>query len=123
MGTKNKRVLIAEDETSIARALKLKLENLGYEVELVGDGSEVLDLLGKNTYDLLLVDIMMPGKNGFEVIEALKTSGSSVPIIVSSNLSQEIDKNKAKELGAIDFFVKSNTSLSEVVSKISEHLQ
>jgi len=122
MSTVGKRILIAEDESSIAQALKLKLDNLGHEVRVVNDGGEALVLLEQNAYDLLLLDIMMPSKNGFEVMEFLKMKENKTPIIVSSNLSQEIDKQKATELGASDFFVKSNTSLSEIVNKINEHL-
>ena len=116
----SKRILIAEDERAIAKALELKLKNTGYEVDVATDGKNALDLVSQNKYDLLILDLVMPNVDGFQVLEELKNKGNKVPIIVASNLSQDGDFKKAKELGAKDYFIKSNTSLAELVVKITE---
>lgn len=122
MAKKGKAILIAEDEASISNALQLKLQGRGYEVDVVDNGDSVLTSVQKKSYDLLLLDIMMPGKNGFEVLESLHESKKNIPAIIMSNLSQEIDKERASELGTVEFFVKSNVSLAEIVEYIAKYL-
>jgi DNA-binding response OmpR family regulator len=118
-----KKLLLAEDERSIARALKLKLELSGFAVEIVTNGEDALNILKKQKIDLLLLDIMMPKIDGFSVMEEMKKRKDKTPIIVLSNLSQVDDIKRAKDLGAIDFFVKSNTPLAEIISKINNFLK
>lgn len=121
--TNAKRLLLAEDERAIARALKLKLELSGYAVEVATNGDDALSLLKSNKYDLLLLDIMMPKTDGFSVMEEMKKRKDKTPVIVLSNLSQEDDANRAKELGALDFFIKSNTPLSEIIAQVEKYLK
>lgn len=116
-------VLIAEDERPIANALSLKLSHEGFEVKTVYNGREALDSLEKENFDLLILDLMMPEVSGFEVLSKMKEKGIKVPVFISSNLSQTEDVNKTKELGAIDFFVKSDTPVSEIVSKIKKYFK
>jgi DNA-binding response OmpR family regulator len=124
MTTKNtKRLLLAEDERAIARALQLKLSISGFEVELASNGEDALSLLKEKKFDLLLLDIMMPKMDGFTVMEEMKKSKNKTPVIILSNLSQEDDAKRAKDLGAVDFFIKSNTPLSEIVGKINKFLK
>jgi len=113
-----KKILIGEDEKPMARALELKLTNEGYEAHAVHNGNDVLEEIKKGGYDLLLLDLVMPQKDGFAVLKELKEGGNKVPVIVSSNLSQTEDSKKAMDLGAKDFFVKSNTPISRVVEHI-----
>jgi DNA-binding response OmpR family regulator len=117
------RILIAEDEKAIAGALDLKLNYAGFETKVVFNGRDALDSLGKEKFDLLILDIIMPQLDGFEVLANLKKMGLKIPVIVVSNLSQVEDINKAKELGAVDFFVKSEISLAEVVEKIKKYFK
>ena len=125
---KKKRILIAEDESSIAKAMRLKLESEDFEVEVVNDGEDVISKINecektKIFYDLMLLDIVMPNKNGFKVLEYMKKNNFKIPpVFVLSNLSQEEDSLKAKNLGASEFIIKSNTPLSEIVSKIKSYL-
>ena len=123
--TKNspKRLLLAEDEKAIAKALQLKLNLSGFDVELAGNGEDALTLMKEKKFDLLLLDIMMPKMDGFTVMEEMKKKKNKTPIIVLSNLSQEDDAKRAKDLGAADFFIKSNTPLNEIVSKIEKFLK
>jgi len=120
--TKKSKILIAEDEKSYVRPLSLKLKNKGYEVETAGDGKEALSLLKKNKYNLLLLDLIMPGMDGFELMKEIKDKKLKVKIIVLSNLSQETDKDKASKLGASDFISKSNTSLVDVLKIVEKNL-
>jgi len=112
------RILIAEDERALAKVLELKLKNNGFEVDIATDGQKALDLISTNQYNLIILDLVMPNVDGFHVLEQLQTQGNKTPIIVASNLSQEGDFDKAKKLGAKDYFIKSNTSLAELTEKI-----
>jgi CheY-like chemotaxis protein len=117
-----KTILIAEDEPAVARSLKLKLEHEGYVVTAVVDGQEVLDAVSKQTYDLILLDLIMPVMDGWGVLAQLRAQNCKSPIVVASNLGQEDDIAKAKALGAVDFLVKSDTPLSEIVKKIKTYI-
>ncbi len=121
--TLKKRILLAEDERSISRALKLKLEMSGFETEIAVNGEEALNLLKIKKFDLLLLDIMMPKVDGFSVMEEMKKRKDKTPILVLSNLSQEDDAKRAKNLGTIDFCIKSNSSLAEIIDKIKRFLK
>src|SRR5210317_829573 len=103
-----KKILIAEDEKPMARALGLKLEHNGFEVTNAYNGQEALDAMAEEKFDLLLLDLMMPKVGGFEVLEEIKKKKIDIKVIVTSNLSQPEDSEKARSLGAIDYFVKSN---------------
>jgi DNA-binding response OmpR family regulator len=118
----HKKILIAEDENAIAKALQLKLEHLGFNVELASNGEEALEALKKTKFDLMLLDIMMPKVDGFGVLAGLKNLNYKPIVLISSNLSQSSDRDKAISLGADDFLVKSDVSLKEIVDKINEAL-
>jgi DNA-binding response OmpR family regulator len=122
MTAKNKKILIAEDENAIAKALQLKLEHLGFEVELANNGEEALKALKKTKFDLMLLDIMMPKIDGFGVLAGLKDLDYKPIVLISSNLSQSSDHDKAVSLGADDFLVKSDVSLKEIVEKVNAAL-
>ncbi len=117
-----KRILIVEDEKPMARALELKLNGEGFEAKAVYNGVEALEILGKEKFDLILLDLVMPKLDGFGVLEALEKQGNKIPVVVTTNLSQAGDEDKAKSLGAIDYFVKSNTTLKEIVEYVSKML-
>ena len=118
-----KKILIAEDEASLAKALALKLGGLGFGVKVATDGEEALVELKKNHYDLLLLDLMMPKLDGFGVLAAMKTWKSKPLVLISSNLSQKSDRDKAIKLGAKDFLVKADVSLKAVVETINKMLK
>jgi len=115
-------VLIVEDEKPMARALELKLTKVGFNVKVAYNGEEALDIVGKEKVDLMLLDLIMPKKDGFGVLSELKQKGVTVPVVVSSNLSQEEDFQRAKSLGAKGYFVKSNTPIAEIVTIIKNSL-
>ncbi|MFA6028034.1 MAG: response regulator [Patescibacteria group bacterium] len=123
MADKTKRILVAEDDRPISKVLTLKLQHSGYEVVQAFDGEQAIDLLFKENFDLVLLDLIMPKKNGFDVLRELKEKGKMVNVIVTSNLSQEEDKKTVMELGAKDYFVKSNTPLAKIVEYVEQMLK
>lgn len=121
-----KKILLAEDEEFVARSYIRKLQVEGFEVLHAHNGEEVLKILTTEKPDLMLLDLMMPLKTGFEVLTEIKENGTEevkkIPIVVASNLGQKSDIDTALSLGAVDFLVKSNISLKELVEKIKGHL-
>lgn len=117
------KILIAEDEKAIAGALELKLNNSGFETVVAYNGQDALDFLLSDNFDLMILDLIMPKLGGFDILAKAKERGIKTPIMVNSNLSQTKDTLRAKELGAVDFFVKSDTPLSEIVDKIKKYLK
>lgn len=121
-----KKIIIAEDERPMAQALENKLNHdlsaKGVRAVAVHNGQEVLAELEKEKCDLLLLDIMMPTMDGYAVLSAIKEKNLNIPTIVLSNLGQTEEVNKAKELGAIDFFVKADTPINNIVEKVKSVL-
>lgn len=115
-----KKILIIEDEIVLAEALKEKLTNIGYEVEVVFDGESGFEKIKERKPDLLILDILLPGINGYEVMEKLKKESISLPILIVSNSGQPVELDRAKELGANDFIVKIVFSLKEVAEKVKK---
>jgi len=116
------KILIAEDEKAIATALVLKLQHEGLDAETVNNGKEALERLESGDFDLLVLDLVMPVMDGFTVLEEIKKRKIQVLVMVASNLSQKEDEKRTRDLGAIDFFVKSNVSISELVENIQKAL-
>lgn len=118
-----KKILIAEDEKPLANALFLKLSKLGFEVVIANNGNDAVTNLKTNDFDLALMDMVMPGKEGFTVLAEVKDDKLKTQIIVLSNLAQEEDMAKAKSLGAKEYFVKSNTPISQIVEYVEKSLE
>jgi DNA-binding response OmpR family regulator len=102
--------------------MELKLKKSGIDAHTVFGGEEGLAELEKGGYALVMLDIMMPGIDGWEVMSRIKAKGIHTKVVITSNLSQEEDKKKAKEMGAIDFLVKSDSTLSSIVEQIKGYL-
>ena len=117
-----KKIIIVEDEKPMAKALAIKLKSAGYEVDNAYEGEEFFQKVKENKYDLVLLDIMLPKMSGFDILEKMNAEGIKVPVAIASNLSQDEDVKKAKDLGAVDFIVKSNTSLVDFVEKVKKIL-
>jgi two-component system KDP operon response regulator KdpE len=100
------RILAVDDEPPIRRFLRTSLTAQGYHVLEAEDGQNALDLLRRNAVDLVVLDLGLPGMDGFEVIHRLRESGSSVPIIVLSVRTDEAGKVRALDLGADDYISK-----------------
>ena len=119
---KASKILIIEDEMAMARALVLKLKRAGHEAQIACDGEEALEILSKESFDLLLLDLMMPKIDGFGVLESLEKKRKVPPIIIISNLSQEKDVSKAMDMGVEDYLVKSNNTLGAIVERVEKAL-
>ncbi len=115
-----KRVLIIEDERPLAHALELKINHEGYETVVCLTGSEGLREALTGQYSVILLDLIMPELDGFTLLERLQEGRIRTPVIVLSNLGQEEDKVRAKALGAVDYFVKANTPILEIVRRMKE---
>ena len=119
------KILLAEDDRLICRAYEASLKQEGFEVACAHDGEEALQKLGDFTPDLILLDLIMPNKNGFEFLEAIKPDAKlkKIPVIVLSNLGQDSDVERAKSLGAVDYMIKSDSSIQKIVEKAREYLK
>jgi two-component system alkaline phosphatase synthesis response regulator PhoP len=116
------KILLVEDEASLARVLNLKLVNEGFDCTAVNDGNDAFEVLKKEKFDLILLDLILPGMDGFQILENMKTAGIKTKIIVLSNLNQQADIDRVKKLGAVNFFVKSNIQLSEIINYVKSLL-
>lgn len=118
-----KKILIIEDEKSLARALELKLTHEGFEATVIFNGEDAVELLKKESYDLILLDLIMPKMDGFTVLAILKVKKIKTPVIVLTNLSQQNDMRRTKEFGAKEFFIKSNTPIAAIAERVIELLK
>lgn len=120
-----KKILFVEDESALQRALTSILSEKGYEVLSALDGEIGLELAQKEIPDLVLLDLVLPKKDGFEVLSGLKQDPSTknIPVIILTNLESSQDVEKALQIGATTYLVKTNYKLEEVVEKITPFLQ
>lgn len=114
------KIIIVEDDPMIAEIYQRKFLDSGFEVLMAENGEKVLVTLKKQTVDVVLLDLVMPGMDGFEVIENLRKGNydPNIKIIVFSNLSQKEDKERARELGANGFIVKSDYTPNDLVKEV-----
>jgi DNA-binding response OmpR family regulator len=119
------KVLIVEDDPFLSSLAAERLKKEGYDVTSAMDGAQALKKLEESVPDLVLLDIIMPGVNGFEVLKAMKADVrlKDVAVIIFSNLGQEQEVEEGKKLGADDFLVKAKFTLKEVVDKINTLLK
>jgi two-component system alkaline phosphatase synthesis response regulator PhoP len=100
------RILVVEDEPGIALGLEDDLKLEGYDVEVIGDGAAASQRAREGRFDLILLDVMLPGKDGFEICRELRRSGMRVPILMLTAKTQEAEKVMGLELGADDYVTK-----------------
>lgn len=123
MGRGPKKILVVEDEKPIARALELKLKSAGFETAIALDGEVALDLLKKEKFDLVILDLVVPKVDGFGILESLVAKKNKTPVVVISNLSQGEDISRVEAFGVKDYFVKSDVPLTDVVRRVQEILE
>jgi DNA-binding response OmpR family regulator len=119
-----KHVLLVEDDPFLSSLLKNRLLKEDIEVKHAKDGQAALDMLKEYKPDLILLDLILPKKSGFEVMEGIRQDPqlSSAPVIIISNLGQPEDIQKGQELGAIEYFIKAKTSIDDLVGNIKGFL-
>jgi DNA-binding response OmpR family regulator len=100
------QVLVVEDESKVARALQEGLENEGYEVEIAGTGEEGFFLVNAQTFDLVILDLMLPGRDGLEVLRALRQRGLQTPVLILTARDAVEDRVTGLDCGADDYLVK-----------------
>jgi len=120
-----KKVLIIEDDEQVSRIYNIKLKQEGIETVKAIDGEEGLKKMVSENPSLVLLDLMLPKKNGFWVLEemAKKPELKKIPVVVLSNLGQEQDRAWALKLGVKEYLVKADVSIKEVVGKIKKYLE
>ncbi|MDP3997549.1 MAG: response regulator [bacterium] len=119
------RILLVEDDSFISGMYNTKLSGLGYQVTVVEDGETAWETLQKDPLpDLVLLDIVLPKKDGFEILESARKEErtKNLPIILLTNLGQKPDVERGVQLGADDYIIKAHYTPTEVVAKITKLL-
>lgn len=118
----NERVLVVEDEEALRVALSDRLEDEGYVVESVGDGEEGLQRALRGNFDLVLLDIMLPRKRGFDVCRDIRQAGLVMPILMLTARTEIVDKVLGLKIGADDYVTKP-FEMIELVARVEAHLR
>lgn len=123
--TNKKTVLLIEDDIFLSQLLSTRLQKAGIDVVKVFDGEVAIETLKITRPDLLLLDIILPKKSGFEVMEEINSNPmlKDGPIIVISNLGQDADVARGKALGAAEYLIKAQTGIDDLVEKIKSFLE
>ena len=124
--TKGIHILMVEDDPFLRDLMRTKLSRENYEVSVAVDGNEGLQKIRSLAPDIVLLDIILPGLDGFRVLEMIRADHSpkisKMPIILLSNLGQDSDISKGRQLGATDYLVKSSLTIDEIIKKIRDIL-
>lgn len=120
-----KRILIIEDDKFLGSLLARKLEKEEFVTSLATNGMEALSKINESLPNLILLDLILPNINGFEILEILKKNQKTknTPVIILSNLGQKEDIEKSLKLGAVDYLVKAYSTPQEIVEKIKIFLR
>jgi len=119
------RILLAEDDRFLRKAAEVMLRKRGHTVTVADDGEAALRLAQDELPELILLDLIMPKIQGFEVLRTLKADPATcnIPVIVISNLSQDADRQTTLEAGAVAYLVKANLSLDDLAGAVERALQ
>ncbi|MXU64901.1 response regulator [Rhodobacteraceae bacterium KN286] len=117
-----KRILIVEDEPHIAESLSFILDRAGYDVAALDDGAQALDQIRKSSPDLIILDVMLPNRSGFDILRDLRAGGphAGLPVLMLTAKGQARDRSAAEDLGASRFMTKpfSNAEILDTVSEL-----
>lgn len=124
MAGKKTKILLIEDEEMLANMYEVKFKNEGFEIVKALDGAEGLEKSKTINPDFILLDIIMPKMDGFSVLTALKEDEKTknIPVLLLTNLGQDEDVERGKELGAVGYLVKANITPSEVVEEVKKQI-
>jgi DNA-binding response OmpR family regulator len=114
------RILIVEDDPLLVRIYSVRLKEEGFDVDVASDGNEAMENVKKQAPDLILLDLLMPRRDGFAFLDDLKALGLNPkpPVVVLTNLDKPDDAAKAKQMGADDYVVKGDTNMDAIIAKI-----
>jgi len=117
---KKSKIVLVEDDQVLSKVIFEELEEAGFDVSHASDGQEGVDMINSKKPDLVLLDVLMPNMNGFEVLETIKGSPvtKGIPVIMLTMLGSDDDIKKGLKLGANDYIVKSQHAVSEIVDKV-----
>lgn len=115
-------VLVVEDDKNIAIAYEMKFARVGFNAKIANSGRAAFEALKSFSPDVIVLDLIMPVIDGFEVLRQLKNHPhhKKIPVIVASNLGGETDINEAYDLGAAEYIVKTKSTLEDLVSKVNQ---
>lgn len=118
------KVALVEDDPFLSKVLAFRLKEENFNVILAADGEQAIKVIKSERPDLILLDLLLPKKSGFEVLEEIKKDETTkkIPVIILSNLGQQTDIDKGMQLGAVDYLVKANFGIKDIVEKIKEIL-
>ncbi len=125
MANQNKKILLVEDDLPTIEAVAFKLSRKGIIASTALNGEEAIERLKREKYDLVLLDLLLPKKSGFDVLREIKNNDQSknAKIVVLSNLGQEDNMKKAMALGASDYIVKSDINIHTLTERIISELK
>ncbi len=125
MVNKRIKILVVEDEDFLLSLYETKLEQSGYEVVKASNGAEGISLAQLELPNLILLDILMPQVDGYEMLKRIKADGKTkkIPVIIFSNLSQKQEIEKGLQLGAKDYIIKTSVTPTELVGRVKKYLK
>ena len=117
-------MLIVEDDIVLADAIKIALESEGYNLLMAQDGNEALDILSANKVNMVLLDLLLPNKNGFEVLKEMKgnINQRDIPVLILTNFEQEASIEDAIKMGAVDYLIKANINIKDIPGLVSKYI-
>ncbi len=115
-------IFIVEDDPFLLSVYQTKFAKEGYEVWFAADGQQALEFLKGPRPNLVMLDIMLPWVNGFDVLQAMRANAQwkNVPVIILTNLSNEHDVQRGKQLGAADYIIKANSKISDIIARVKQ---
>lgn len=119
-----KKVMIVEDDAVLVNALTLALEDEGYEISVATDGEEAEKMILKEKPDLILLDLLLPIKSGFEVLKVIRGNADTkdVSVVILTNFEQETSVDEGMRLGAKDYIVKANIDIKDIPAIVKKYL-
>jgi len=120
-----KKILVIEDDKFLRELITKKISRAGFQALEAVNGEEAIKIIKESKPDLILLDLILPGIDGFEVLSQMKkdTKIKTIPVIILSNLGQKEDVEKGMELGAQDYLIKAHFTPGEIIEKIKTNLQ
>jgi len=117
-------ILTIEDDKFLLKAYKIKFSQAGFDIITATDGATGLELAKKEMPAVILLDLMLPKMNGFEFLKKIKSDEQTknIPVLVLSNLGQKDDRERATSLGAVEYLIKTDCKLEEIVEKIRKYI-